>query len=43
VVRDPAFVGDSTPSIRRVIVLADDLWRWEVTGIRYPIGASLPG
>lgn len=38
VVRDPEFVGASTPFIRRVVVLAEDLWRWEVAGIRYPGG-----
>lgn len=38
IVRDPEFVGSSTPFIRRVVVLADDLWRWEVAGIRYPGG-----
>lgn len=38
VVRDPVFVEASTPFIRRVRVLADDLWQWEVAGIRYPGG-----
>jgi len=38
VIGDPDFISASTPFVRRVVVLAEDLWRWEIAGIRYPGG-----
>lgn len=43
VVRDPDFVARSAPFVRRITPLADDVWRWEIGGIRYPGGTFTAG
>lgn len=41
--RDADFVGRSAPFIRRITPLADDVWWWEVGGIRHPGGTFAAG
>ena len=41
--RDPGFVGRSAPFIRRITPLADDVWWWEMGGIKHPGGTFAAG